>query len=79
MPGTSSSVVMDTAADLDEASHPAAMWVRRTALTVMTLVVAADLTGLLGVHTSETTASRDGYTLTLRYPGVARAGLGRSR
>ena len=75
MPGTSSSVVMDTAADLDEASHPAAMWVRRTALTVMTLVVAADLTGLLGVHTSETTASRDGYTLTLRYPGVARAGL----
>jgi hypothetical protein len=75
MPATSSDLSVDTAADLDQASHPAAMWVRRTALTVMALVVAADLTGLLGVHTREATASRDGYMLTLHYPGVARAGL----
>ena len=39
----------------------------------MALVVAVALTGLLGVHTSEASARRDGYLLTLRYPAVARA------
>ena len=64
-----------TAADVEEASHPAVPWVRRVALAAMALVVAAGLTGLLGVHTSEASARHDGYTLTLHYPGVARAGL----
>jgi hypothetical protein len=60
---------------LDEGSHVGALWVRRAVLTLLGLVVLADLVGLLGVHTSSATASRGGYTMTLRYPGVARAGL----
>ncbi len=72
MPGRSA---VGTAADVEEASHPATPWVRRAALTGMALVVALGLTGLLGVHTSEASARRHGYTLTLHYPGVARAGL----
>lgn len=48
---------------------------RRLMLTMLALLVLADLTGLLGVHTSEATATQHGYTLSLRYPGVARAGL----
>jgi hypothetical protein len=44
-------------------------------LTAMALVVAADLLSLLGVRTSTTSAQRDGYSLTLHYPSVARAGL----
>ncbi len=67
--------VVGTAADVEEASHPAVPWVRRVALAAMALVVAAGLTGLLGVHTSEASARHDGYILTLHYPGVARAGL----
>jgi hypothetical protein len=44
-------------------------------LVAMALVVAVALTSFLGVHTSTATTHRDGYTMTLRYPGVARAGL----
>jgi hypothetical protein len=66
---------VDERTALAEATHPAALWVRRLTLGVLALVVLADLLGFLGVHTSTATASRSGYTLTLRYPGVARAGL----
>jgi len=72
MPGTSA---VATAADVEEASHPAVPWVRRAVLAAMALLVAIGLTGLLGVHTSEASSSHDGYTLTLHYPAVARAGL----
>jgi hypothetical protein len=41
----------------------------------LAVVVAASLAGLLGVHTGTATAERDGYTMTLRYPTIARAGL----
>ena len=41
----------------------------------MAVLVACCLVGLLGVHTGTATAERDGYTMTLRYPTVARAGL----
>jgi len=44
-------------------------------LGVLTIAVALALTSLLGVHTSTATAQRAGYTLSLRYPAVARAGL----
>jgi hypothetical protein len=44
-------------------------------LGVLALVVLADLVGLLGVHTSSATTTRDGYRLSLRYPDIARAGL----
>jgi hypothetical protein len=60
---------------LDEGSHPLALWVRRAMLAAMALVVAADLLSLLGVRTSTVTAEHDGYTVTLHYPSVARAGL----
>ena len=72
-----------TAADVEEASHPAVPWVRRAVLAAMALVVAAALTGLLGVHTSQASARRDGYLLTLRlsraWPGRASTRPGRSR
>jgi hypothetical protein len=61
--------------EIDEGSHPVALWLRRGMLAVMALVVAADLFSLLGVHTSTVAAERNGYGLTLRYPSVARAGL----
>jgi hypothetical protein len=41
----------------------------------MALAVAADLFSLLGVHTSARTTSANGYSLTVHYPSVARAGL----
>jgi hypothetical protein len=65
----------DQGVPLDEGSHTTALWARRVVLAVLALVVVADLLGLLGVHTSTATASRDGYSMSLRYPGVARAGL----
>jgi hypothetical protein len=61
--------------EVDQGSHKVAMWLRRAMLTAMALAVAADLFSLLGVHTSSVTAQRNGYTLTLHYPSVARAGL----
>jgi hypothetical protein len=61
--------------EIDEGSHPVALWLRRAMLAAMALVVAADLFSLLGVRTSRAAAQRDGYSLTLRYPSVARAGL----
>jgi hypothetical protein len=60
---------------IDEGSHPGALWLRRAMLGAMALVVAADLLSLLGVRTSSATAEHDGYTVTLHYPSVARAGL----
>jgi hypothetical protein len=44
-------------------------------LTVMMLAVVADLFSLLGVRTSTKTTSDSGYSLTVHYPSVARAGL----
>jgi hypothetical protein len=65
----------DRGVPLDEGSHAGALWARRAMLGLLALAVLADLLGLLGVHTSSATASRGGYTMSLRYPGVARAGL----
>jgi hypothetical protein len=64
-----------TSHDVRERNHPLALWLRRATLGALLVVLVADLVGLLGVHTRDTTASRDGYTMTLRYPGIARAGL----
>jgi hypothetical protein len=60
---------------IDEGSHPVALWLRRAMLTVMMLAVVADLFSLLGVRTSTKTTSDSGYSLTVHYPSVARAGL----
>jgi hypothetical protein len=42
---------------------------------VIALVVLVGATGFLGVHAGTRTASADGYTLSVVYPRVARAGL----
>jgi hypothetical protein len=66
---------VDEGTPLDHGRHAGALWARRAMLGLLALAVLADLVGLLGVHTSTATASRAGYTMTLRYPGIARAGL----
>jgi hypothetical protein len=53
----------------------AGRWLARASLTALFLVVAAGASGLLGVHTSSKAASGGGYSITVDYPGTARAGL----
>jgi hypothetical protein len=48
---------------------------RRVAVGALTVLLTLGLTGALGVHTSEVTASEGGYQVTVEYPRVARAGL----
>jgi hypothetical protein len=56
--------------------HPGgALWVRRSVGLVMLGVVIVAATGLLGVHSQTVSAHADGYTLSVEYAGVARAGL----
>ena len=64
-----------TTSDLSESATTAAVWGRRVGIAALVLVVAADLGGGLGVHTTTRTATGGGYRLTLSYPGIARAGL----
>jgi hypothetical protein len=42
---------------------------------VLAILVAAALSSMLGVHTSTASASANGWTLSLHYPRMARAGL----
>ena len=65
----------DVGAPLATGAHAAATWTRRATLGVLALVVVAALAGLLGVHTATASATADGWSLTLRYPATARAGL----
>jgi hypothetical protein len=48
---------------------------RRVALSVMAVVVLVGATGWLGVRAETKTSSSLGYTMTVTYPRVARAGL----
>lgn len=52
-----------------------AAWLRRGFLALVLAVALAGGSGLLGAYTSTATATGGGYTLTLSYPRVARAGL----
>jgi hypothetical protein len=65
----------DSGVPLAEGSQTGALWARRVMLGVLALGVVVALTSWLGVHTSTATATRDGYTMSLRYPAVAQAGL----
>jgi len=67
-------VTGSTVSELVDAGHPGATWVRRVALAAVTLFVAVDLAGMLGVRTGEVSASADGYVLSALYPRTARAG-----
>lgn len=65
----------DIGSPLTDRRDRSAAWVRRGFLAIMAVVVACALAGLFGVHTATATSRRDGYTMTLEYPAVARAGL----
>ena len=50
-------------------------WPRRAGLLLLFAVVVLGATGLLGVHSGTASTHRNGYTLTVVYPHVSRAGL----
>lgn len=52
-----------------------AIWTRRGFLTLLLAFVLAGLTGLLGVRSTTASAEQQGWSLSLRHAGVARAGL----
>lgn len=59
----------------DSESGPRPVWHRRIGVGALALIVAAAATGMLGVHSRQTSVSADGYTLTVTYAGIARPGL----
>ena len=65
----------DDLAGIDDRRQGQAFQVRRGAAFLLALLVVAALLGLLGVRTEEVTARQDGWTLSVRYPAIARAGL----
>jgi hypothetical protein len=52
-----------------------ALWGRRVLVGLLTLIVAAALSGVLGVHARSTTASGGGYQVTVRHAVTARPGM----
>ncbi|HET6938266.1 MAG TPA: hypothetical protein VFI19_06665 [Nocardioides sp.] len=53
----------------------AGAWWRRVFMTVLAVVIAAGLAGLLGVREATAEASENGWSLRLQYAATARAGL----
>ena len=51
------------------------LWARRAFLTTLVTFLVAALVGLLGVRSTTTSDSADGWTLDLEYASVARSGL----
>lgn len=71
-----SALPTSTLADLRPASagpHP--HWGRRAGLGLLLIVVVLAAFGALGVHSRTATHTNGGYTLSVTYPQVARAGL----
>jgi hypothetical protein len=54
---------------------PAPRWASRIGLTILFVVVVLGAFGVLGVHSRTTSQSSNGYTLSVTYARVARAGL----
>jgi len=52
-----------------------ALWGKRVFLSLLLAFALAGLVGALGVRSTSTTGSGEGYELTLRHAAVARAGL----
>ncbi len=51
------------------------LWVRRILLVLILVFVLCGVSGLLGVHTATTSATRDGWTVSVQHAETARAGL----
>jgi hypothetical protein len=51
------------------------VWARRIGLSVLLVIVVLGAAGLLGVRSRTSWVSRDGYSLRVTYPQVARSGL----
>jgi hypothetical protein len=68
-------VPSSTLTGLTRGNSRASMWGRRAFLALMLLFVVTGLTGFLGVHSGDRSASAGGYRLSLHYAQVARAGL----
>lgn len=64
-----------TAADARTQSHRRGRLARRVMLGLLTVVVLLAASGMLGVRSGSVSASRDGYTMTVTYALIARAGL----
>ncbi len=67
---------IDTAGSVTavEGRHPGRL-ARRLVLALLVVVVLLAAGGLTGVRTSSVSASKDGYTITVTYALIARAGL----
>jgi hypothetical protein len=59
----------------DERAVRRARNARRVGLGVLALLVAAGLSGLLGIRSGTAESTADGYTLRVTYPQVTRAGI----
>jgi hypothetical protein len=59
----------------DAAGHGWKRWARGGVVALLAVVVAAGVTGWLGVRSATATDSGSGYRLSVEYPLVARAGL----
>ncbi len=55
--------------------HPTARAARRAGLGLLLAIVLLAATGMLGVHSGRVSASEGGYTMTVTYAAIARAGL----
>jgi hypothetical protein len=63
-------------ADVAPASAgPRPHWGRRAAVAVLLVVVVLGALGVFGVHSRTTSRTSNGYTLSVTFPQVARAGL----
>jgi hypothetical protein len=73
---TDADVPESTLADVRGAAEgPLNPWPHRIGLLVLFVVVVLGATGLLGVRSGTTSAHDNGYTLSVVYPHVSRAGL----
>jgi hypothetical protein len=66
--------VLSTLDGIRTTSRRPALWARRAVVTVLAAVVGVAALGWLGVHSATATAGADGYTVTVTYARVARAG-----
>jgi hypothetical protein len=55
--------------------HVAGLWGRRVFVTALVVLLVAALAGFVGVRTATARGSEDGWSVSLDYPSVARAGL----